>query len=156
MGLDGLSLLLHLEAEFDLTLSAEDTVRLGTVGQLYGYLLRRHGLAHPWPCPTVAVHRRLIEWLGTSGTLVPRHDWWKLSAETGWPLPPIQRGLPYSCRTAAQLARAITVLQDDETQPQTPRVAIWRRLRAALANQCNLDPHRLYPHQHLVHDLGLD
>ena len=155
MGLDSLSLLLHLESEFDLTIRDEDTVRLCTVGQLYRYLLQRHGLHHPWPCPTVAVHRRLLQWLG-SRHLHPRQDWWKLSAETGWPLPPVHNGLPYSCRTPAHLARAITLLQDDETRPQSPRVAIWRRLRAALALHFNLHPHQLYPHQHLIHDLGLD
>ncbi|MGE0495491.1 MAG: hypothetical protein AB7S38_40170 [Vulcanimicrobiota bacterium] len=121
MGLDGLSLLLHLEAEFDLAIADDDAMRLCTVGRLYSYLLRSHGLCHPWPCPTVAVHRRLLDWLDSGQKMLqPRQDWWKLAAATGWPLPPLERGLPYSCRTTAQLARAITLLQEADPSAKCP------------------------------------
>jgi acyl carrier protein len=59
MGLDGVELVMEMEEAFGIVIDDLDAEQIGTVGQAYGYILRKLELRPAIPCPSASIFYRL-------------------------------------------------------------------------------------------------
>jgi acyl carrier protein len=89
MGLDVVELIMEVEEEFDITIEDRDAEKIGTVGLLYHYVLRRLGVGLP-VCPSASRFYRLRRTLLDLGQIDRRAI--RPSARLDDLLPPDGRG----------------------------------------------------------------
>lgn len=180
MGLDLVEMVMELEDEFGLTIADEETEQLGTVGELYRYLLTREGVSLAGACWTQRVFYRVRKLLvhgflqsrqqvTPSAALLPllgndhlEASWSRFGRCLELELPPLgtswlrpSPALPHSCQTVGGVTRAALSLNLGRLLgPNDPRVAVWERMSKVLQQTLGLPRHTILCQNHFVHDLG--
>lgn len=134
MGLDGVELIMAVEAEFGLSIPDHDAGQMTTVGDLFRYVVQRAGLPLP-PEPE---------------SIRPTED----------PVPPdILRavGLPanFHLPTAMRVAQSLAARHYAERVPEFYGLS-WQRLTKIVSEQLGVEPCYVTFEARFVEDLGMD